>query len=76
MRVITHIRLVCILEWFLLIVHWGRLLPWRLIKCLRLLPRLVVPSLMHVAIVISISYNIVRTTLIAKMMRIHSFKRK
>ncbi|KAL4315726.1 hypothetical protein AHAS_Ahas15G0213900 [Arachis hypogaea] len=76
MRVITHIRLVCILEWFLLIVHWWRLMPWRLSKCLRLLPPLVVPSLMHVTIVISISYNIVRTTLIAKRMRIHSVKRK
>ncbi|KAL4276414.1 hypothetical protein AHAS_Ahas20G0204800 [Arachis hypogaea] len=76
MRVITHIRLVCILEWFLLIIHWWRLLPWKLIKCLRLLPPLVVPSLMHVTIVISISYNIVRTKLIAKRMRIHSVKRK
>ncbi|KAL4286810.1 hypothetical protein AHAS_Ahas19G0123400 [Arachis hypogaea] len=62
------------MEWPLLIVHLERLLPRRLINCLRLLPSLIVPSLMHVLIVVSISYNIVVTTLIAKKVRIHSGK--
>ncbi|KAL4329258.1 hypothetical protein AHAS_Ahas13G0282100 [Arachis hypogaea] len=41
-----------------------------------IVPPLIVPSLMHTPIVISISYNIVRTKLIAKWVRIHSKKRK
>ncbi|KAL4315984.1 hypothetical protein AHAS_Ahas15G0239700 [Arachis hypogaea] len=57
------IRLVCILEWLLLIVHLGRLLPRRLINSLRLLPSLIVPSLMYVVSTIPILYNIVVTTL-------------
>ncbi|KAL4300868.1 hypothetical protein AHAS_Ahas17G0243900 [Arachis hypogaea] len=68
------IGLMCILEWLLLIVRWWRLLPKRLIICSRLLPPLMVPSLMHILIVAFIPYNIVVTTLVAKGMRIHSSK--
>ncbi|KAL4287656.1 hypothetical protein AHAS_Ahas19G0208000 [Arachis hypogaea] len=68
------IRWICTLEWLLLIVHWGRLLPRRLSISLRLLPPLIVPSLMHVLIVAFVPYNKVVTTLIAKGMRIHSSK--
>ncbi|KAL4315914.1 hypothetical protein AHAS_Ahas15G0232700 [Arachis hypogaea] len=53
------IVLVCTLEWLLLIVGWWRLLPRRLSKSLRLLPPLIVPSLMHVLVVSSIPYNII-----------------
>ncbi|KAL4306203.1 hypothetical protein AHAS_Ahas16G0154800 [Arachis hypogaea] len=53
-----------------------RLLPRRLNILLRLLPPLIVPFLMYILIVISISYNIVVTTLIAKRMRIHNSKSK
>ncbi|KAL4329320.1 hypothetical protein AHAS_Ahas13G0288300 [Arachis hypogaea] len=52
------IGVICILEWLLFIVHWRRLLPRGLIKSLRFLPPLIVPSLMQVLIVASISYNI------------------
>ncbi|KAL4381376.1 hypothetical protein AHAS_Ahas04G0127300 [Arachis hypogaea] len=53
-----------------------RLLPRRVIKSLTLLPSLIVPSLMHVVIENTISYNIIVTTLIAKRMRIHSRETK
>ncbi|KAL4287210.1 hypothetical protein AHAS_Ahas19G0163400 [Arachis hypogaea] len=66
------IVLVCTLEWLLLIVSWWRLLPRGLSISLRLLPLLIVSSLMHVLIVASISYNIVVTTLITNGVRIHS----
>ncbi|KAL4391204.1 hypothetical protein AHAS_Ahas03G0221700 [Arachis hypogaea] len=59
----------------LFIVHWWRLLPRRLITSLRLLPPLIIPSLMHIRIVAPISYNIVRIKLIAKV-RIHGENRK
>ncbi|KAL4396601.1 hypothetical protein AHAS_Ahas01G0108200 [Arachis hypogaea] len=58
--------LVCIMEWLLLIVHWRGLLPRGLMKSLWLLPSLIVPSLMQAFIVISTSYNIIVTKLIAK----------
>ncbi|KAL4391539.1 hypothetical protein AHAS_Ahas03G0255200 [Arachis hypogaea] len=59
-RVFTiAIILVCLLEGLLVIVCWWRLLPRGLIKSLQLLPSLVVPTLMHVLIVASISCNIV-----------------
>ncbi|KAL4276276.1 hypothetical protein AHAS_Ahas20G0191000 [Arachis hypogaea] len=69
-------RLVCTLEWFLLIVSGWRLLPRGLIKSLWLLPSLIVPSLMQASIVISSSYNMIGTKLIAKWVRIHSIERK
>ncbi|KAL4343813.1 hypothetical protein AHAS_Ahas11G0115900 [Arachis hypogaea] len=53
------IRWVCIKGWFLLIVCWWRLLPRGLSISLRLLPPLIVPSLLHVLIVASIFYNII-----------------
>ncbi|KAL4343837.1 hypothetical protein AHAS_Ahas11G0118300 [Arachis hypogaea] len=53
------IELICILEWLFIIVRWGRLLPRGLSISLRLLPPLIVPSLMHVLIVASIPYNII-----------------
>ncbi|KAL4374114.1 hypothetical protein AHAS_Ahas05G0149400 [Arachis hypogaea] len=59
------------MEWFLLIVHGRRLFPRSLIISTWILPPSIVPSLMHVLNVVSISYNIVRTTLIAHVMRIH-----
>ncbi|KAL4365647.1 hypothetical protein AHAS_Ahas07G0127000 [Arachis hypogaea] len=70
------IILICFLEWLLVIVCWRRLLPRGLIKSLWLLPSLVVPSLMHVLIVISSSCNMIITKLIAKGVRVHSSKRK
>ncbi|KAL4276849.1 hypothetical protein AHAS_Ahas20G0248300 [Arachis hypogaea] len=74
-RFTITIRLICIIEWLLLIVHWWGLLPIGLIICIWLLPPLIVPSLMHILIEASISYNIVLITLIAKV-RIHNEKRK
>ncbi|KAL4316339.1 hypothetical protein AHAS_Ahas15G0275200 [Arachis hypogaea] len=68
------IGLICIKSWIIPIRNRRRLLPRRLINPLRLLPPLIIPSLMHILIVISTSYNIVITTLIAKMVRIHSSK--
>ncbi|KAL4315988.1 hypothetical protein AHAS_Ahas15G0240100 [Arachis hypogaea] len=78
MKVTTSIRLVSIRSWIVPIRNWRKLLPRRLSICLRLLPPLIVPSLMHTSIkaFISISYNIVSTKLIAKRMRIQSSKRK
>ncbi|KAL4287924.1 hypothetical protein AHAS_Ahas19G0234800 [Arachis hypogaea] len=59
-RVLTIvIILVCLLEWLLVIVCWWRLLPRGLIKFLWLLPSLILPSLMHILIVISSSCNII-----------------
>ncbi|KAL4391201.1 hypothetical protein AHAS_Ahas03G0221400 [Arachis hypogaea] len=58
-RVTTSIRLICIRIRVIPIRSW-RLLPRRLINPLRLLPSLVVPkSLMHITIVVPISYNII-----------------
>ncbi|KAL4337261.1 hypothetical protein AHAS_Ahas12G0092500 [Arachis hypogaea] len=69
------IVLVRIIEW-LLIVTWRWLLPRGLIKSLWLLPSLIVPSLIQAFIVISSSYNMIVTRLIAKGVRIHSIERK
>ncbi|KAL4276285.1 hypothetical protein AHAS_Ahas20G0191900 [Arachis hypogaea] len=55
----VSIVLVCTLEWLLLIISWWRLLPRGLSISLRLLPPLIVPSLMHILIVASIPYNII-----------------
>ncbi|KAL4276306.1 hypothetical protein AHAS_Ahas20G0194000 [Arachis hypogaea] len=75
-RSTISIGLVYIMECFLLIVHWRRLLPKWLIISIWLLPPLIVPSLMQAFIVVLISYNIIVTTLLAKRVRIHSSKRK
>ncbi|KAL4371520.1 hypothetical protein AHAS_Ahas06G0174000 [Arachis hypogaea] len=53
------IILICIIEWLFLVTHWRGLLPRGLIKSLWRLPSLIVPTLMHVFIVISSSCNIV-----------------
>ncbi|KAL4344686.1 hypothetical protein AHAS_Ahas11G0203200 [Arachis hypogaea] len=53
------IVLVCTLEWLLLIVSWRGLLPRGLIESLWLLPSLIIPTLMYVLIIASISYNII-----------------
>ncbi|KAL4306631.1 hypothetical protein AHAS_Ahas16G0197600 [Arachis hypogaea] len=58
MRVTTYIRLVCIRNGIILIRDRRRLLPRRLINPLRLIPSLIVPSLMHIVIV-PIFYNII-----------------
>ncbi|KAL4371336.1 hypothetical protein AHAS_Ahas06G0155600 [Arachis hypogaea] len=72
-RVLTiAIILVCLLEGSWGIVCWWRLLPRGLIKSLWLLPSLIVPTLMHVIMVISSSCNIIVTKLIAKGTRVHS----
>ncbi|KAL4329327.1 hypothetical protein AHAS_Ahas13G0289000 [Arachis hypogaea] len=62
------------LEWFLHMLSWWRLLPRGLSISLRLLPPLIVPTLMHVFIVGFIPYNIIGTKLIAKGVRIHNNK--
>ncbi|KAL4350246.1 hypothetical protein AHAS_Ahas10G0122800 [Arachis hypogaea] len=56
---IIAIRLICIRRGIIPIRNQRRLLPRRLSISLRLLPPLIVPSLMHILIVISISYNII-----------------
>ncbi|KAL4357081.1 hypothetical protein AHAS_Ahas09G0151000 [Arachis hypogaea] len=66
------IVLVCIIEWLLVIVHWRGLLPRGLIKSLRLLPSLIIPTLMHVLIIASIPYNNIGTKLETRGVRIHS----
>ncbi|KAL4306572.1 hypothetical protein AHAS_Ahas16G0191700 [Arachis hypogaea] len=71
---IISIRLICTLEWFLL-SGW-RLLPRGLIKSLWLLPSMIIPSLMQAFIIISSSYNMIVTKLIAKGVSIHSINRK
>ncbi|KAL4286904.1 hypothetical protein AHAS_Ahas19G0132800 [Arachis hypogaea] len=58
MRVTTSIRLICIKSGIIPIRN-RMLLPRRVINSLRLLPSLIVPSLMHVVIVVPISYNII-----------------
>ncbi|KAL4287302.1 hypothetical protein AHAS_Ahas19G0172600 [Arachis hypogaea] len=58
-RVTTSIRLICIRIRIIPIRNQRGLLPIRLINPLRLLPSLIVPSLMHILIVASISYNII-----------------
>ncbi|KAL4397036.1 hypothetical protein AHAS_Ahas01G0151700 [Arachis hypogaea] len=47
-----------------------------LIKSLWLLPSLIVPTMVHVVIIISSSCNIIITTLVAKGVRVHSRKEK
>ncbi|KAL4344513.1 hypothetical protein AHAS_Ahas11G0185900 [Arachis hypogaea] len=58
-RVTTSIRLICIRMRVIPIRNRRLLLPRRLINSLRLLPPLIVPSLMHILIVAPISYNII-----------------
>ncbi|KAL4373183.1 hypothetical protein AHAS_Ahas05G0056300 [Arachis hypogaea] len=58
MRVTTSIGLICIRSGIIPIRN-RRLFPRRVINSLRLLPSLIVPSLMHILIVASISYNII-----------------
>ncbi|KAL4287457.1 hypothetical protein AHAS_Ahas19G0188100 [Arachis hypogaea] len=58
-RVTTSIRLICIRIKVIPIRIRRGLLPRRLINPLRLLPSLIVPSLMHILIVAPISYNII-----------------
>ncbi|KAL4287370.1 hypothetical protein AHAS_Ahas19G0179400 [Arachis hypogaea] len=58
-RITTSIRLICIRGGIIPIRNRRLLLPRRLINPLRLLPSLIVPSLMHVTIVVPISYNII-----------------
>ncbi|KAL4276329.1 hypothetical protein AHAS_Ahas20G0196300 [Arachis hypogaea] len=58
-RVTTSIRLICIRIRIIPIRIRRGLLPIRLINPLRLLPSLIVPSLMHILIVVSITYNII-----------------
>ncbi|KAL4337582.1 hypothetical protein AHAS_Ahas12G0124600 [Arachis hypogaea] len=58
-RVTTSIRLICIRIRIIPIRIWRLLLPRRLINPLRLLPSLIIPSLMHILIVAPISYNII-----------------
>ncbi|KAL4315477.1 hypothetical protein AHAS_Ahas15G0189000 [Arachis hypogaea] len=59
MRITASIRLICIRSGIIPTRDRRRLLPRRLINPLRLLPSLIVPSVMHVVIVASISYNII-----------------
>ncbi|KAL4315839.1 hypothetical protein AHAS_Ahas15G0225200 [Arachis hypogaea] len=58
-RVTTSIRLICIRIGVIPIRNRRGLLPRRVINHLRLLPPLIVPSLMHIPIEASISYNII-----------------
>ncbi|KAL4315446.1 hypothetical protein AHAS_Ahas15G0185900 [Arachis hypogaea] len=58
-RVTTSIRLVCFRIRVIPIRIRRLLLPRRLINPLRLLPSLIVPSLMHILSEAFISYNIV-----------------
>ncbi|KAL4315588.1 hypothetical protein AHAS_Ahas15G0200100 [Arachis hypogaea] len=58
-RVTTSIRLICIRIRIIPIRNRRRLLPRRVINPLRLSPPLIVPSLMHILIVVPISYNII-----------------
>ncbi|KAL4344520.1 hypothetical protein AHAS_Ahas11G0186600 [Arachis hypogaea] len=58
-RVTTFIRLICIRIGIIPIRVRRLLLPRRVINPLRLLPSLIVPSLMHIVIVAPISYNII-----------------
>ncbi|KAL4315423.1 hypothetical protein AHAS_Ahas15G0183600 [Arachis hypogaea] len=58
-RVTTSIRLICIRIKIIPITNRRGLLPIRLINPLRLPPPSIVPSLMHILIVASISYNII-----------------
>ncbi|KAL4300301.1 hypothetical protein AHAS_Ahas17G0187200 [Arachis hypogaea] len=65
-RSTTSIRLVCIRSWIVPIKNQKRLLPRRVSIRLRFLLALISNFLMQTSIVIFISYNIVRTKLIAK----------
>ncbi|KAL4306612.1 hypothetical protein AHAS_Ahas16G0195700 [Arachis hypogaea] len=58
-RVTTSIRLICIRIRIIPIRNRRGLLPRRVINPLRLLPPLIVPSLMHIVIVAPIFYNII-----------------
>ncbi|KAL4293899.1 hypothetical protein AHAS_Ahas18G0174200 [Arachis hypogaea] len=73
-RVTISIRLICI-RMRVIPIRIRRLLPIRMINSLRLLPFLLVPSIMSVIIEVHISYNTIRIKLIAKV-RIHSGKAK
>ncbi|KAL4316014.1 hypothetical protein AHAS_Ahas15G0242700 [Arachis hypogaea] len=58
-RVTTSIRLICIRIMIIPMRIRRLLLPRRLINPLRLIPSLIVPSLMHILIVAPIYYNII-----------------
>ncbi|KAL4276618.1 hypothetical protein AHAS_Ahas20G0225200 [Arachis hypogaea] len=58
-RVPISIRLICIRMRVIPIRIRRGLLPRRLINPLRLLPSLIVPSLMRIVIIVPISYNII-----------------
>ncbi|KAL4357091.1 hypothetical protein AHAS_Ahas09G0152000 [Arachis hypogaea] len=75
-RFTIAIRLICTRSGIIPIRKWWGLLPRRLSISLRLLPPLIVPSLMHIFIVIFTSYNKFVTKLIAKGVRIHSESRE
>ncbi|KAL4344418.1 hypothetical protein AHAS_Ahas11G0176400 [Arachis hypogaea] len=66
------IVLVCIVEWSLSVVLWKVLLPEGLIRSLWLLPSLIVLTLMHVPIIISIPCNNIGTKLKASGVRTHN----
>ncbi|KAL4344590.1 hypothetical protein AHAS_Ahas11G0193600 [Arachis hypogaea] len=58
-RVTTSIKLICIRIRIIPIRIQRLLLPRRVINPLRLLPPLIVPSLMHILIIAPIPYNII-----------------
>ncbi|KAL4315424.1 hypothetical protein AHAS_Ahas15G0183700 [Arachis hypogaea] len=58
-RVTTSIRLICIRIRIIPIRNRRLLLPRRVIDLLRLLPPLIVPSLMHIVIIVPNPYNII-----------------
>ncbi|KAL4344055.1 hypothetical protein AHAS_Ahas11G0140100 [Arachis hypogaea] len=55
-------------------VVWRVLLPKGLIRSSRLLPSLIVLTLMHVPVIASIPYNSIRTKLKAMGVRTHNSK--
>ncbi|KAL4300375.1 hypothetical protein AHAS_Ahas17G0194600 [Arachis hypogaea] len=68
------IVLVCIAEWSLSVVLWKVLLPEGLIRSSWLLPSLLVLTLMHVPVIISIPCNNIGPKLKARGVRTHNSK--
>ncbi|KAL4288242.1 hypothetical protein AHAS_Ahas19G0266600 [Arachis hypogaea] len=68
------IVLVCIVEWSLSVVLWKVLLLEGLIRSSWLLPSLIVLTLMHVPVIISIPCNNIGTKLKARGVRTHNSK--
>ncbi|KAL4315746.1 hypothetical protein AHAS_Ahas15G0215900 [Arachis hypogaea] len=66
------ISLVCIVEWSLPMISWRVLFPKGLIRSSWLHPSLIVLTLMHVPAIASIPFNIIRTKLKVRGVRIHS----